>query len=146
MVSRRRLDRRAGVRPSGLEDRDSGGISASAVPVEEGLVSDPDTLPKPAGFGTEASTSSGSFVLLDEYEVDELTLARLREISMSIESNGAAKASVAGTTYGPYTGAVDVSIPLDPGVLTEGYKVRVFHRSTDGTSTSTLGQLSVLEV
>lgn len=107
---------------------------------------DVDELPQPAGFGTEVSTSAQSFTLVDEYTAPPQTLARLREASLSLESNGEARVSVGGVVYGPYTGATDISIPLDPAVLTEGYQVRVFHQSTDGNSTTTKAQLVSLEV
>jgi hypothetical protein len=116
------------------------------VSVEESFVADVDERPQPAGFGTEASTSAQSFSEVASYTVPSQTLARLREATLSIESNGEARVSVGGVVYGPYTGAVDVSIPLDPAVLTEGYQVRVFHQSTDGNSTTTKAQLVVLEV
>lgn len=114
--------------------------------VEESFVPDVDELPQPAGFGTEATQSSQVFGTVAEYTVPPKTLARLREATLSIASNGEAVISVAGTRYGPYFGAVDVTIPLDPAVLTEGYQVRVAHRSTDGNSTTTRAQLVALEV
>lgn len=134
------------MRPSGIQEPESDQLSAFSAPVEEGIVRDPDTLPKPAGFGTEDTTSNTSWTLIDEYTVDDLHLAHLREASLSIPANAQAKVTVAGVTYGPYTGAVDVTIPIDPGVLTQGYEVRVFHQSTDGSSVTTLAQLVVLEV
>jgi hypothetical protein len=116
------------------------------VSVEESFQPDVDTLPIPGGFGTEASTSSTTLVLLDSYTVDAGDLARLRSASLSLESNGEAQVTVAGAEYGPYTGASDIEIPLEPSVLTAGYQVRVHHRSTDGNSTTTKAQLVLGEV
>jgi len=138
--------RRSGLRPPAEPSRARPEPAASGVSVEEGFASDVDRLAKPAGFGTEASTSAQSFSLVDEYVVPAKSLARLREASVSLESNGEAKVSVSGTTYGPFSGATDFTIPLDPGVLTEGALVRVHHRSTDGNSTTTKATLVVLEV
>lgn len=146
MPSHRLQARRGGVRPAAGSDAPQDSTAARGVSVEETFLADVDTLPQPAGFGVESSTSQQSFQLVDEYEVPALTLARLRELSLSIESNGEAKVSVAGVTYGPYTGATDVSVPLDPAILTEGHLIRVHHQSTDGTSTTTQAQVVVLEV
>lgn len=118
----------------------------SAVPVEEGLLPNVDVLPKPDGFGTEASTSSTDFVLLDEYEVRAKHVARMGELALSIPSNAEAKVSVSGTTYGPFSGATDVSVPLEGAVLPPGYQVRVHHRSTDGNSQTTRATVVALEV
>lgn len=146
MPSHRSLRRPRDVRPEPSIARQPEPSSARGVAVEETFVPDVDELPKPAGFGTEASTSAQSFSEVDEYTVPAGALARLREASLSLESNGEARLSVGGTVYGPYTGATDISIPLDPCVLTEGYQVRVFHQSTDGNSTTTKAQLVVGEV
>jgi hypothetical protein len=73
-------------------------------------------------------------------------LARLREVSIALESNGQGSITVAGTEFGPFSGAVDVTLPLDPSVLTQGYQVRVFHQSTDGSTTTTRTTLSVGEI
>lgn len=123
---------------------DSSGAAFS--PVDEGLFADQSVLPRPAGFGTEASTSSTSFQLIDEYSVPADSVGRLSELSISIQSNGEAKVSVSGTTFGPFTGALDVTIPLTNSTLTEGYDIRAFHRSTDGNSTTTRATTVVLEV
>lgn len=146
MAPHRRGERGREVRPRPDSPGSLEPSAARGVAVEEGLVPDVDRLPTPAGFGTEASRSTQSFGLLDEYEVPAGSVAHLREASLSIESNGEAKISVAGTTYGPYTGSLDISVPLDPAILTPGSKVRVHHQSTDGNSTTTRAQLSVLEV
>jgi len=138
--------RRRQVRRTVAESSTPDPPSGSSVPVEEGLLADPDTLPNPAGFGTEASRSAQTFDVLDEYTVPDGHVARLQELSVSIESNGEAKVSVAGTTYGPFTGAVDVSVPLEDAVLTPGYQIRVHHQSTDGTSTTTRATAVVAEV
>jgi len=138
--------RRSGLRPDATADRTEPSDVARGVSVEETFQADVDVLPLPGGFGTEASTSSSSFVLVDSYEVDAGEIAELQEASLSIASNGEAKVSVAGTEYGPFSGGVDVSVPLEPGVLTAGYQVRAFHRSTDGNSTTTRALLSVGEV
>jgi hypothetical protein len=146
MAQHRMNCRRSGVRPAPDSPGPAEPFTARGVSVEEGLAPDVDVLPQPAGFGEEASTSQQSFQEIAQYTVPAKSLSRLREASLSIESNGEAKVTVSGTTYGPYTGATDVSVPLDPAVLTEGHQVRVFHQSTDGNSTTTLAQLVTLEV
>lgn len=146
MVEHRGLSRRTTVRPPAPARGSRRSPTAAGTSVEEGFVPSVDVLPKPAGFGTEASTSQQSFQQIEEYEVPAKSVARLRELSLSIESNGEAKVSVAGTTYGPFTGAVDVSVPLDDSVLPPGYQVRVHHQSTDGTSTTTRATVVALEI
>lgn len=146
MVSHRLDGRRSGNRPVLDGAPADPSAVAAGVSVEEGFVPNVDGLPQPAGFGTEASRSAQSFALLEEYTVPAKTLGYLRELSLSIESNGEAVVSVAGVRYGPYTGSTDVSVPLDPAVLTEGHQIRVHHQSTDGNSTTTQAQVVVLEV
>lgn len=139
-------NRRSGVRASPLSDTSQDGTVARGVSVEETFQPDVDELPRPAGFGTEASTSAQSFSVVDEYSVPPKTLAYVREVSASVESNGEVILGVPGTNFGPFTGQTDVAVPLDPGVLTEGDTIRVLHQSTDGTTTTTQAQVVVLEV
>jgi len=138
--------RRSGVRPPADTGRTEPSALARGVSVEETYQPDVDTLALPGGFGTEATTSSTAFALVDSYEVEAGELAELKEASLSIASNGEATLSVAGTEYGPFSGSVDVSIPLEPAVLTAGYQVRAFHRSTDGNATTTKALLTVGEI
>jgi len=114
--------------------------------VQEGLAVETDTVPRPAGFGEEASRATQSFATIDDYVVPDSTVAVLREVSLSIESNGEALANVGGIQYGPFTGATDVAIPVDPGRLTGGDRIEIKHQSTDGSSTTTQAQVVVLEV
>lgn len=144
-LHRTRHGRRDAQVPSPQEIGESAAVDRG-VSVEEGFVPDVDTLPKPAGFGVEASTSNSSTVLVDEYEVPSGALARLSEVSLSIASNGEASVSVGGVTFGPYSGSLDSSVPFNDAVLTGGYSIRVFHRSTDGNSTTTKAQVVVEEV
>lgn len=146
MASHRMNCRRSGTRPGTDRFVSQPSAAAKTASVEEGAVTGVDVLPKPAGFGTESSTTNTSFQLLDEYSVPQLTISRMRELALSIEANGEAKVSVAGTTYGPFTGAVDFSVPLEDAVLSQGYQVRVHHRSTDGNSTTTRATVVALEV
>ena len=146
MVEHRLLGRRSGVRPATERNGAQPSTAAAGVSAEEGFASDVDLFPKPAGFGTEATTSDQASVLIDEYVVPPRTVAEVTEVALSVASNGQARVSVSGVTYGPYTGAADVTVPLDGSQLTEGDRVRVFHQSTDGTETSTLAQLVALEV
>lgn len=134
--------------PSPYPDVDEDGDVAEArlQPVQEGCGLEADRAPQPAGFGTEASTATQSFSVVDEYQVDPNGVAHVREIALSVESNGEVLANVAGVQYGPYTGSLDISIPLDPGLLTGGGRIVVKHQSTDGTSTTTRAQAAVLEV
>jgi len=138
--------RRSGVRPAPTTDGAEPDPIASGQSVEEGFVSDVDRLKSPAGFGTEASTSSTSSELIEEYQVPAKSLAEVTEVSVSLESNGQATLSVSGVTFGPFTGATDVSVDLSGSTLTAGDRVRVFHESTDGNSTTTLAQVVALEV
>jgi hypothetical protein len=105
-----------------------------------------DQLPKPAGFGVEGSTSNSTSVLLAEYEVPERGIGRLREASISLESNGKGSISVSGVEFGPFTGAIDVTLPLEPAVLTPGSRVRVLINSTDGAPTTAQTTLTVGEI
>lgn len=146
MAQHRMNCRRSGVRPSPESPGQLEPAGARGVSVEERPVPDVDQFGKPAGFGTEASTSSTSFSEVDRYEVDGGDLARVRSADLAIESNGEAQVGVGGTTFGPFTGSVDVSIPLDPSVLVEGGLVRVLHRSTDGNSTTTRALVVAAEV
>lgn len=146
MASHRMNCRRSGLRPDPAMTAGQVDPVASGVSVEEALVPDVDQLPKPAGFGTEVSTSATSSELIDEYVVPAQTLAEIVEVSVSLESNGQARLSVSGVSYGPYTGSADVSVPLEGSKLTEGSRVRVFHQSTDGSSTTTAAQVVALEV
>jgi len=142
---RRRRENRVGVSPRPPSDR-NGSQAASDAAVEETVVRDVDELPRPAGFGTEAATSSQSSVEIDSYVVPAGALAEIVEVALSLEGNGQATVAVSGVSYGPYTGAIDISVPLEGSRLTEGDRVRVFHQSTDGASTSTLAQVAALEV
>jgi hypothetical protein len=146
MASHRMNCRRSGVRPSPESPGQLEPASARGVSVEETAVRDVDQLGQPAGFGTEAATAATTFEEVDSYSVGPSDLARIRSASLSIESNGEALVGVDGTTFGPFTGAVDVDVPLDPSVLTEGGLVRVLHRSTDGNSTTTRALVVVSEV
>lgn len=146
MPSHRLPGRRGEERPPPSRTAAQPDTAAAGVSVEEGFLPAVDTLPRPAGFGTEASTSQQSSQLVDEYSVPAGTVAEIVEVSLSIEGNGQARVSAPNVTYGPYTGAVDVEVRLQGTRLTEGDRVRVFHQSTDGVSTTTLAQLVALEV
>lgn len=146
MSSHRLRTRRTALRPGTEATASEPSQAAQTTSVEDDLVFSQEVLPRPAGFGTEASTAVQSMQLLDEYQVPPGTAGRLREVALSIESNGEAKVSVSGTIYGPFTGAVDFSIPLDDAVLSPGYEIRVFHQSTDGNTTTTKATAVVLEV
>jgi hypothetical protein len=98
---------------------------------------------EPAGFGSEASTSSGSFGVVDEAEVPVGRQGELVEVSVAIASNGEAFVATRGLRFGPYAGAVEVAIPFEDDSLVEGDRVRVYHRSTDGNATTTRAQLTL---
>jgi hypothetical protein len=138
--------RRNGVRPKPEQAGAAEPAGARAVSVEEMQVPAADQLPQPAGFGVEASTSNSGSTLLAEYEVPANALGRLREASLSLESNGAGTVSVSGVQYGSFSGPVDITLPLEPAVLTPGSKVRVLFNSTDGSSTTGQSTLTVGEV
>jgi len=138
--------RRHGIRPQPEQAGELEPAGARAVSSEEMQIPAVDELPKPAGFGVEGSTSSTSSTLLAEYEVPPRAIARLQEASLSLEGNGRGSISVSGVQYGPFTGALDITIPLDPAVLTPGSLVRVFHESTDSNSTTSRTTLSVGEI
>lgn len=101
---------------------------------------------EPAGFGTEASTTAATDEELDSYRVPEGRTARVVDCSLSIEDNGEATVHLNGTAYGPFTGAVDVSLPFDGAFLTPGSTIKVTHESTDGVSTTTKASVTVQEV
>jgi len=138
--------RRNGVRPEPEQSGELEPAGARAVSSEEVQIPAVDQLPKPAGFGVEGSTSSTSSTLLAEYEVPPRAIGRLQEASLSLASNGKGSISVSGVQYGPFSGALDITIPLDPAVLTPGSLVRVFHESTDSNSTTSRTTLSVGEI
>jgi hypothetical protein len=146
MAQHRMNCRRSGVRPSPESPGQLEPASSRGVSVEETAIPDVDRFGKPAGFGTEASTSSTSFEVLDTYSVPAGSLARVRSASVSLDSEGEALIGVDGTTFGPFTGGVDVEVPLDPSVLVEGGLVRVLHRSTSGNSTTTRALVVASEV
>jgi len=138
--------RRNGIRPEPEQAGELEPAGARAVSAEEMQIPAVDELPKPAGFGVEGSTSSTSSTLLAEYEVPPRAIGRLQEASLSLESNGRGSISVSGVQFGPFTGALDITVPLDPAVLTPGSLVRVFHESTDSNSTTSRTTLSVGEI
>lgn len=119
---------------------------ASAVSVDEGVLRDVDTLPRPAGFGETVETASQDFQVSQEYVVPEDTIAYLREASFSVPSNAEVILSLAGLTLGPFSQEDDLTIPLDPGQLPPGSKVRILARSTDGSAVTARAVLVVLEV
>jgi len=126
------------------EPADSPGSRFTAV--QEGLATETDTLPQPAGFGSEVSTSQQAFETIDTYTVPPNTLGELQEVAVSIEGNGEVLVNAGGVQFGPYTGPLNIEIPLDRCVLAPGSRVVVKHQSTDGTSTTTRAQVVVAEV
>ena len=110
---RRRRDNRVGVSPRPPVGR-NGSAAASDVSVEEAVVRNVDELPRPAGFGTEASTSQQSSVQIAEYVVPAGSLAEITEVALSLEANGQATVAVSGVSFGPYSGAIDVAVNRDP--------------------------------
>lgn len=142
----RRSDRR------GVEPRSSGTgtaddvLSPRRLARGEATEEAPGEPGEPAGFGTETSTTQTADVELDSYQVPMGRTARLIEASLAIEANGEASVHVNGTTYGPFTGSLEVSLPFDGAYLTEGSTVKVTHESTDGASTTTRASVTVKEV
>lgn len=98
---------------------------------------------EPAGFGSESNTASQAFELLDETEIPAGRQGELVEASLAIAGNGEAFVALRGIEYGPYTGAVEASIPFGNAALVEGDSVRVLHRSTDGEPTTTRAQVTL---
>jgi len=92
---------------------------------------------RPAGTGGEFTTSTQSAQLVATVEPDRDGVLLLDEVSLSIDSEGQATVDVGQQEYGPYTGADDVSLPFDGTVLPFGRRIRVFHQSTAGNSTTT---------
>jgi len=146
MAQHRMNCRRSGVRAPAATAGTQDGLTARGVTVEEGIVPEVDELPLPAGFGEELDTSDTNTQVVARYEPPANSIARLGEVSVSVESNGEAAIHAAGTTWGPWTGAVDVTVPLDPAILLPGYDVRVTGSSTDGTETTIRTTLSTGEV
>jgi len=146
MSSHRMNCRRSGIRPEPAQTPAEPDPAARGVSVEETFISDVDELPRPAGFGTEASTSDQTSVLVDEYVVPAQSIAEITDISVAISGNGQATIAAPGVSYGPFTGGVDISVPLEGSKLSPGDRVRVFHQSTDGNSTTTRALLAALEV
>lgn len=145
MPSHRRQDRRSPAEVPAEGSPPESGV-ARFESVQEDMSIEADRLPQPAGFGLEASRSAQSKATLAEYVVPGNTIARVREVSLSLESNSEALVSIGGIRYGPYTGATDISLPLDPGVLLPGDRIEVKHQSTDGNSQTTKASAVVLEV
>jgi hypothetical protein len=137
--------RRSGVRPSPESDGRPESPLSRAVSVEEGAVPDVDRLRQPAGFVSSTSTSSTSPVLVDSYTVPDQTTALLREVSLSVDGEGLGRVHVAGETFGPISGPVDLTLPLDPAILTPGYQVVATLESQSGNTTSATASLVVLE-
>lgn len=140
---RERTERGAATAGAGLAEE---AVSSRRLARGETTEEAPGEPGEPAGFGTEATTSQTDDVVLDSYEVPAGRTARVVEVSMSLESNGEASAHLNGTTYGPFTGAVDVSLPFDGAFLLPGSTVKVTHESTDGADTSTKATVTVREV
>jgi hypothetical protein len=146
MTAHRCRTRRHGYRPIPEPAGPRESLQAALQPVEETAGVPLDQLPRPAGFGTEASTAAGSAQLVEQYRVPDGAIASPQEVALSIESNGQARVSIAGVVFGPFSGAVDWSIPLEGARLGPGARIRVFHQSTDGGSTTTTAQVVVAEV
>jgi hypothetical protein len=145
-MTRHRMNcRRSGVRPSPESDGRPESPLSRAVSVEEGAVPDVDRLRQPAGFVSSTSTTSTSPVLVDSYEVPDQTTAVLREVSLSLDSEGVGRVHVAGETFGPISGPVDLTLPLDPAVLTPGYQVTVTVLANSGNSTTATASVVALE-
>lgn len=146
MAASRRSDRRgtdalrAG---SGLAED---ALSPRRLALDEATEEAPGEPGEPAGFGTEATTSATSDVVLDEYEVPEGRTARLVEVALSLEGNGEATVHVTGIEFGPFTGQVDVTLPFDRAFLLPGQGVKVTHESTDGANTTTRASATLREV
>lgn len=121
-------------------------LSPRRLALGEGTEQAPGEPGEVGGFGTEASTSSATDVVLDTYQVPMGRTGRLIEAALSIESNGEATVHVNGIEYGPFTGSVDVNLPFDEAYLAEGNSVKVTHESTDGASTTTRAFVTVKEV
>jgi hypothetical protein len=92
---------------------------------------------EPSGTGVEGSTTTQTNQELVDFAPARGSTYLVDEIAVSLESNGAATVSINGDTYGEFTGATDVTIPFDGGKLPYGGHIRVFHRSTDGNTTTT---------
>jgi len=137
--------RRSGVRPSPESDGRPESPLSRAVSVEEGAVPDVDRLRQPAGFVSSVGTTFQSPIEIDSYTVPDQTTALLREVSLSVDGEGLGRIHVAGETFGPIGGPVDLTLPLDPAILTPGYQVVMTIESRLGNSTSATGSLVVLE-
>jgi hypothetical protein len=101
---------------------------------------------RPAGTGGEFSTSTQSNQLVATVEPNRDGVLLLEDASLSIEDNGQAEVHIGNIVYGPYTGSIDVSLPFDGAIMPFGQRVRVFHQSTDGNSTTTKVSVTARQV
>ncbi len=121
-------------------------LSPRRLALDEQTEQAPGTPGEPAGFGTEASTTSQTHVVLDSYHVPLGRTGRLIEAAMAPPDLGEMSLHVNGTTYGPFTGSLEVNLPFGGAFLPEGATVKITHRSTDGSSVTNIGSVTVKEV
>lgn len=146
MPGHRAQSRRQDARPEPQDPPRGGDSLAAGVSVEEGFIPDVDRLPQPGGFGEETTTTSTDFVELASYQVPAGSLALLSEVSLILDTQGEGQISVAGTTYGPFSGPLELDVPLREAVLTEGYVIRISVRSQAGQETEAKGLAVLSEV
>lgn len=98
-----------------------------------------------AGTGEEASTTSGTFEVVAEYDSPREERSLLVEVAVSAQANGAFRVAANGRLWGPFTGSTDFSLPGDGARLFTN-RVVVEHRSTNGNTTTTQASIVVQEV
>jgi hypothetical protein len=91
---------------------------------------------RPLLEGGEFSTSQTTSQLAVTVEAKRDELAIIDEIALSLESNGQATVSMTAEDDVTYTGSVDISLPFDGAYLPDGDRIRIFHQSTNGGSTT----------
>jgi hypothetical protein len=101
---------------------------------------------EPFGAGVEDSTSQQTPQVLLDVEPDRDQTLILDEVAVSLAANGQAEVTLNGRSWGPYTGATDVSIPFNGAVQPYTGRVRILFQSTDGNSTTARAQVTGREV
>jgi hypothetical protein len=134
-----------------VPDRGEGG-AATAPSVEpllalDEVLGEEDRLEyRPAGAGAELTTASQDLEPVVDYQVPRDRTALLETVAAEVDGSGSVVLSVAGTTFGPFSGSVSVSLPFDGAKLPGGHSVRVFASSAEGIETTAVATIVVREV
>lgn len=94
----------------------------------------------------EADTSSQSFAQIVRYDVPDGRVALLDEVSIDVPTNGEIIISVQGSDPTTFSGPTAYTAVWNGAYLYPGQRVRVLHRSADGSSVTNRASITVREV